>query len=56
MVELGYSQREGVNYEETYYTIINDTSFRLILILSIQMKWNTCLIGITTEFLNNTLP
>ena len=35
----GYSQKEGIDYEETFAPVARHTSIRLVLALAVMMKW-----------------
>ena len=39
-VARGFSQKEGINYEETFAPVSRYTSIRSILALATMMKWN----------------
>ena len=40
-VACGFSQKEGIDYEETFAPIARYTSIRLVLALAVVMKWKT---------------
>ena len=46
----GFSQKEGIDYEETFSPIERYTSIRTILALSSMMKWD-----LKTPFLNDVI-
>ena len=39
-VARGFSQKEGIDYEETFAPIARYTSIRTIMALASKMKWN----------------
>ena len=55
LVALGYSQSYGINYQDTYSPVINDISFRLILLMKLKKGWNMHRIDVKTAFLNTNL-
>ena len=40
-VAQGFSQKEGIEYEETFAPIARYTSIRSVLVLAAVMKWKT---------------
>ena len=38
-VAWGFSQKEGIDYEETFSSVARYTSIRLVLALAVVMKW-----------------
>ena len=48
----GFSQKEGIDYEETFASISRYTSIRLILSLAAMMKWKIHQMDVKTAFLN----
>ena len=51
----GFSQIEGIDYEETFAPIARYSSIRTILSLSAQMWWNIHQIDVKTVFLNGVV-
>ena len=39
-VPRGFSQKEGIDYEETFAPVVRYTSIRTIMTLASMMKWN----------------
>ena len=39
-VAKGFSQKEGINYEETFSPVARYTSIRTIMALASMMKWD----------------
>ena len=48
----GFSQIEGIDYEETYAPAPRYSSIRIILTLSTQMGWHIHQMAMKTAFLN----
>ena len=47
----GFSQKEGIDYEETFAPITRYTSIRSVLSLAIVMKWKIHQMDVKTAFL-----
>ena len=54
-VACGFSQKEGIDYEETFAPIAKYTSIRTILSLATVMKWNINHMDVKTTFLNGVV-
>ena len=54
-VLLGFSQRPGIDFTHTYSPVINYSSWRLLMLLSIVMKWPVVQLDIPTAYLNADL-
>jgi hypothetical protein len=54
-VTHGFSQKEGIDYEETFAPIARYTSIRTIIALAAKMKWKLHQMGVKTAFLNGVL-
>ena len=54
-VAQGFSQKEGIDYEETFFPIARYTSIRLVLALAAVMKWKIHQIDVKTAFLNGVV-
>ena len=54
-VACGFSQKEGINYEETFVLVARYTSIRLVLALAAVMKWKIHQMDVKTTFLNGVL-
>ena len=52
-VARGVSQKEGIDYEETFATVARYTSIKLVLALAIVMKWKIHQMDVNTAFLND---
>ena len=51
-VARGFSQREGIDYEETFALVARYTSIKTILELASMMKWSSCHMDVKTTFPN----
>ena len=51
----GFSQKEGIDYEETFAPIARYTSIRLVLAMATVMKWNIHQMDVKTAFLNGVV-
>ena len=51
----GFSQKEGIDYEETFSPVARYTSIRLVLALAIVMKWKIHHMDVNTAFLNGAV-
>ena len=51
-VAQGFSQKEGIDYEETFAPVARYTSIRTILSLASNMKWKLHQMDVNTSFLN----
>ena len=54
-VAHGFSQKEGIEYEETFAPIVRYTSNRTILSLASNMKWKLHQTDVKTSFLNGLI-
>ena len=54
-VARGFSQKEGINYEETFAPVARYTSIRSILALAIVTKWKMHQMDVKTAFLNSVV-
>ena len=54
-VALGFSQIEGIDYEETFAPVARHSSIRTILSLSTQMGWHIHHMDVKTVFLNGII-
>ena len=51
----GFSQKEGIDYEETFSPIAKYTSIRTIMALDSMMKWDLHQMDVNTTFLNGVI-
>ena len=51
----GFSQKEGIDYEESFAPIAKYTSIISILALVVVMKWKTHQMDVETSFLNGVV-
>ena len=54
-VARGFSQKEGIDYEETFAPVARYTSIRAIMALASMMKWNLHQMDVKTSFLNGVI-
>jgi hypothetical protein len=54
-VARGFSQKEGINYEETFSLVARYTSIRTIIALAAKMKWKLHQMDVKTAFLNGVI-
>jgi hypothetical protein len=54
-VAHGFSQREGIDYEETFAPVAKYTSIRTIIALAAKMKWKLHQMDVKTSFLNGII-
>ena len=54
-VARGFSQKEGIDYEETFAPVSRYTSIRSILALAAVMKWKIHQMDVKTAFLNGVV-
>jgi len=54
-VARGFSQIEGIDYEETFALVARYSSIQTILVLSAQMGWHIHQMDVKTTFLNGVI-
>ena len=54
-VARGFSQKEGIDYEETFVPVARFTFIRSVLALDTVMKWKIHQMDVKTAFLNGVL-
>ena len=54
-VARGFSQKEGIDYEETFSPVARYTSIRAIMALASMMKWDLHQMDVKTTFLNGVI-
>ena len=54
-VARGFSQKEGIDYEETFAPVARYTSIRAILAIAAVMKWKVHHMDVKTTFLNGVI-
>ena len=51
----GFSQKEGIDYEETFAPVARYTSIKTIMALASMMKWDLHQMDVNTSFLNGMI-
>ena len=51
----GFSQKEGIDYEETFAPVAKYTSIRSVLSFAAIMKWKIHQMDVKTAFLNGVV-
>ena len=54
-VAHGFSQKEGIDYEETFAPVAIHTSIKTIIVLATKMKWKLHQMDVKTSFLNGVI-
>ena len=54
-VTWGFSQQEGVDYEETFAPVAKYTSIRVVLSIASEMRWRIHQMDVKTTFLNRVI-
>ena len=54
-VARGFSQKEGIDYEETFSPVGRYISIRTIMALASMMKWDLHQMDVKTTFLNGVI-
>ena len=54
-VAKGFSQKEGIDYEETFVPVAKYSSIRTIMSLAIEMGWRVHQMDVKTAFLNRVI-
>ena len=52
---IGFSQKEGIDYEETFVPVARYTSIRAIMALASMMKWDLHQMDVKKTFLNGVI-
>ena len=54
-VARGFSQKEGIDYEEIFALVASYTLIRAIMTLTSMMKWKLCKMDVKIDFLNGVI-
>ena len=55
LVAQGFSQKKGVDYEETYSPVIKRKSIRLLLALAVELDWEAKHVDVMSAYLNSPI-
>jgi hypothetical protein len=55
LVACGYSQVPGVDFNDSFAPVINDVSFRIMLIAKLIWDLKACIVDVETAFLHGEL-
>lgn len=55
LVAKGFTQRPGIDFNETFSPVVRHCTLRLLMALSIKLDLNICHLDVTTAFLNGYL-
>lgn len=55
LVAKGYTQREGIDYKETFSPVLKYSTLKLLFALSVKLDLNITHLDVTTAFLNGRL-
>ena len=54
-VARGFSQVEGIDYDETFASVAQYTSIRILISIAAEMGWKIHQMDVKTAFLNGTI-
>ena len=55
LVACGYSQIEGIDYTESFNPVVNDVTWKILIILAMKMGLDIRLLDVETAFQNGDL-
>jgi hypothetical protein len=55
LVAKGFKQCYGIDYEDTFSTVVKSATIRLVLALAISRGWDLCQLGVKNAFLHGIL-
>jgi len=54
-VAKGFSQKEGIDYDETFAPVVRYTSIRAVILIATEMGWKIHQMDVKTTFLNDII-
>lgn len=55
LVEKGYSQKEGIDYEETFFLVAKLNTIRMLIVVATKHEWKLNQLDVKSAFLNSDL-
>ena len=55
LVAQGFSQRPGIDYEETYSPVMDAITFRFLISLAVSEELDMCLMDVITAYLYESI-
>ena len=55
LVGLGYSQVPGIDHKDNFSPVVNEVTFRCVMVLTIQNNWISEIVDVVTAFLYGNL-
>jgi hypothetical protein len=54
-VDKGFSQKKGINYDETFALVVRYTSIRAVILIATEMGWKIHQMDVKMAFLNGII-
>ena len=55
LVSMGFKQKEGIDYLHSHSPVLNDSTIRILLSLSLKSEYSMVIVDITKAFLESPL-